>query len=40
MIITRKIGVKDGIAYIGSQLAGAVVASTTLAIICQNWAKK
>ena len=33
MIITRKIGVKDGIAYIGSQLAGAVVASTTLAII-------
>ena len=31
MIITRKIGVKDGIAYIGSQLAGAVVASTTLA---------
>ena len=37
MIITRKIGVKDGIAYIGSQLAGAVVASTTLAIILPEW---
>ena len=40
MIITRKIGVKDGIAYIGSQLAGAVVASTTLAIILPELFKK
>ena len=40
MIITRKIGVKDGIAYIGSQLAGAVVASTTLAIILPELGKK
>ena len=32
--------VKDGIAYIGSQLAGAVVASTTLAIILPELGKK
>jgi len=33
MVITGKLGVRDGIAYVASQVAGAVVASATIAAI-------
>ena len=40
MIITRQLGAKDGIAYIASQLAGAVLGSATIAAILPDLASQ
>ena len=39
MVITGKLGVRDGIGYVGSQIAGAVIASATIAGIVPDLAR-
>ena len=38
MVITGKLGLRDGIAYVASQVAGAVIASATIAVILPSLA--
>ncbi len=39
MVITRKISVREGIGYVGAQIAGAVIASATIAAIMPDLAR-
>lgn len=39
MMITRKIGIADGVGYIISQLIGAVAAAATLSNFTRTWSQ-